>query len=63
MFSSPQNHGFADEAQRQLTQSNPPTIYSATPRAGLIDTAAIYAQYAAWLGSWIPLAQFLDQAY
>ena len=47
----------------QLTQCNPLMIYPAASLAGVVDTAAMYAKYAAQLGSWIPLAQCLDQAY
>jgi hypothetical protein len=47
----------------QLAQSNPSVIYSAAALTGVIDTAAIYAKHAAQFGSWIPLAQCLNQAY
>jgi hypothetical protein len=47
----------------QLAQCNPSMIYPAASLAGVVDTAAMHAKYAAQLGSWISLAQCLDQAY
>jgi hypothetical protein len=47
----------------QMTQCNPPMIDAVTALTGLVNTAALCAKYATQLGSWISLAQCLDQAY
>jgi hypothetical protein len=47
----------------QLTHSSPPMIYPTAPCAGVVNTTAIYAKYAAQFGAWIPLAQCLNQRY
>ncbi|WP_157998246.1 hypothetical protein [Pseudomonas sp. S9] len=47
----------------QLTQGNSPVINSATAFAGLVNAAALHIKHSVQFGSWIPLAQCLDQRY
>jgi hypothetical protein len=47
----------------QLAQCNPSMIDITASLAGVVDTAAMHAKHTAQLGSWISLAQCLDQSY
>ncbi len=47
----------------ELTQGNSPVINSATAFAGFVNAAALHIKHPAQFGSWIPLAQCLNQRY
>jgi len=47
----------------KLTQGDSPVINSATTLTCLVNAAALHIKHAAQFGSWIPLAQCLDQRY
>ncbi len=46
----------------KLTQGHSLVINTTTP-TGVVNTAAMHAKCATQLGSWIPLAQRLNQRY
>jgi hypothetical protein len=47
----------------QLVQCIPSMIDMTASLAGVVDTAAMHANHKVQLGSWISLAQCLDQIY
>lgn len=51
------------ELGSQLTQGYPMRIHAAATLNGVVNTAAVHTKHTAQFGSWIPLAQRLDQRY